>query len=84
MFSKQFDYRIVLEGHLDARWRQRLGGTTLSQELAGPGGVATTVLCGRSIDQAALQGVLFQIFGLGMLLRCVHCVAVDDEGVPVA
>ena len=61
-----------------------LVGPTLSVGPVSPGGRPTTVLRGRSVDQAALQGILFQIFALGMLMKCIHCVAVDDEDAGVA
>ena len=55
--------RIRVRGHLDPAWGDRLAGLRVAHE---DGGVS--LLAGPLADQAALHGVLLQLFALGLPL----------------
>ncbi len=60
-------HRILVRGHLDARWAQHFNGTTVHNaydENQEP----ITVLTARFADQAALMGMLRYVNGLGLYL----------------
>jgi hypothetical protein len=67
-------YEIRVRGHLDARWTDRLGITSLSCEVDG-----TTVLRVIGADQAALHGLLQRIRDLGLPLISVLRVSPDHS-----
>ena len=76
-------YRILVGGRLGAHWSDRLSGMTLTvREAAGT--VPSTELTGRLADQAALMGVLEQLYALGVRLLAVRRLEavthVDDPG----
>ena len=60
-------YRIRVNGHLDDRWTEWLGGLAVRRRDDG-----TTVLVGPVVDQAALHGVLARIRDLGLPLLSVN------------
>lgn len=60
------DYRIRVKEHLELRWATRFEGMHLSHEQDG-----TTTLSGRSMDQAALHGVLRTVRDAGLSLIAV-------------
>ena len=59
-------YDIRLQGHLDARWMDRLGVRQLTHESDG-----TTLLSLVAADQSALHGLLLRIRDLGVPLISV-------------
>ena len=62
-------YQITLEGHLDNRWADWFNGLTLtSQEHNG----SITILTGPVADQAALRGLLSQIWDFNLALIAVE------------
>ncbi|NDJ60881.1 MAG: hypothetical protein GYB67_07130 [Chloroflexi bacterium] len=67
-------YEIQVQGRLDAAWSAWLGGMTLTSasEDAGP---TITTLTGKVADQAALQGLLRRLHGLGLPLLSVRYLA---------
>jgi len=70
-FDKAGTYRIRVQGWLDERWSNRLGGMTIETEQeAGREPMAT--LTGTIIDQAALAGVMDSLFNLGLTLVSVE------------
>lgn len=71
------DYRIVVQGRLDASWAAQLEGLALHAE-AGPPPITT--LSGRLRDQAALHGVLRVLYGLGLPLRAVVLLEASEDG----
>ena len=60
-------YRIRVQGRLDDRWADWLGGLDLHRRSDG-----TTVLVGSIPDQAALHGVIGRIRDLGLPLLSVN------------
>ena len=77
-------YRIRVEGQLGAHWTDRLCGLTLTvREAAGT--TPATELTGRLVDQAALMGVLEQLYALGAKLMAVQRLETDthpDDRIP--
>lgn len=56
-------YRIRVQGWVDDRWADWLGGLTLARE--GESDSAATILTGAVTDQSALVGLLQQLCNLG-------------------
>lgn len=71
------DYRIQVQGNLDASWSDRLSGVAIVTDRQ-PGRVPITTLTGEFIDQAALSGALDTLYDLGMPLLLVECLSVAD------
>ncbi len=65
-------YRILVPGHLSADWSERIGGMTITRHGRSTGR-PTTEMVGRVADQAALLGVLEQLYALGVPLLRVEC-----------
>jgi hypothetical protein len=63
-------YRISVKGHLSEDWSDRLGGMAICY--SHESGAATTALCGRLLDQAALLGVLNALYSLHLPLLSVE------------
>ena len=59
-------YHIRVKGHLDEKWADWFEGFVMA-----PRGNGETLLTGAVVDQAALQGVLVKIHGLGLPLLLV-------------
>jgi len=64
-------YRIRVAGGLDESWQVRLAGMALTA--TGSGSRVETTLVGRVPDQAALAGVLSQLYDLGLPILSVQC-----------
>jgi hypothetical protein len=62
-------YQIRVKGVLDDRWSEWIGSAVLSHE------DDMTVLTCRIADQASLQGVLRQLYSLGLTLISVNPIA---------
>ena len=78
--SRPATYQIKVPGHLDESWANWVGRMTLTVESKGDGS-PVTILTGV-IDQAALHGLLRQLYSLGLPLISVNCIegdSVDDE-----
>ena len=60
---------ILLKGHIDGSWSNWLGEMTIDHT-----GEGNTHLSGQIRDQAALNGLLSQIFNLGF-----HLISVTSE-----
>ena len=71
-------YQITVPGALDESWSDWAGGMTITVESAGEVSPVTT-LTGVVSDQAALQGLLRRLYGLGLPLVSVVCLECDSE-----
>lgn len=65
-------YRICVQGEFDPRWLDWLSGEWTLMATA-PAEPAAIVLVGRTVDQAALMGVLNGLYGFGLYLLLVEC-----------
>ncbi len=68
-------YQIKVPGHLDERWSDWTGETTVTVG-SDDDGLPVTTLTG-TVDQAALQGLLRRLYSLGLPLISVICVEYD-------
>ena len=64
------NYRIRVQGRVDNRWVDRLGGMTVTAE-AYDDQAAVTILEGHLPDQAALSGVLNTLYEMHLPLLSV-------------
>ncbi len=64
------EYEIRVQGQISRRWLGSFTGLQIS--VAGEDGWAITTLEGGIIDQAALQGILQQLYTLGLVLLSVQ------------
>ncbi len=78
LISRSALYRIRVAGRLGPEWAERLGGLTLASRTAQDVGTITE-LCGHLPDQAALMGVLAQLYGTGAPLLSVEWLPASDE-----
>jgi hypothetical protein len=76
-------YRILVKGRLQPQWATRLGDMTLTVQ-EGDGQAVVTDLTGWIGDQAALMGVLGQLYALGVTVLSVERLKadVDPKGTP--
>ena len=65
-------YRIRLQGILDESWSDYLEGLTIASAHTAAR-APVTILTGRLVDQAALIGVLNNVYDLGFSLLSVEC-----------
>lgn len=65
-------YRVTIQGCLDDRWSDDLGGLAISHAVD-TDGHTLTILTGQLVDQAALFGLLNGLYGLGFPLLSVEC-----------
>jgi len=71
-------YQIRVQGRLDPLWVAHLGEMTLG--VHGSGATSITDLTGWVADQAALMGVLQQLYALGVTLLSVDRQEEDAKG----
>lgn len=62
-------YQITLDGHLDDRWADWFEGLTLTSQAHNDN---ITILTGPVADQAALRGLLNQIWDFNLTLIAVE------------
>ena len=71
-------YRIRVQGKLDARLADRLGGMQITEVRKTDQG-PETILIGRIVDQASLSGILNSLYELHMPVLSAKCVDVERE-----
>jgi hypothetical protein len=69
--DERAQYQIRVQGRLEPLWAARLGDLTLAVHDRG-GQTVVTDLTGSISDQAALMGVLEQLYALGLTLLSVQ------------
>ena len=69
-FNRPGNYRIRVQGFLDKKWSERLGGLRITTSKTGDQ-KPVTVLQGRVSDQAELAGVLSTIYQRHLTLLSV-------------
>ena len=69
-------YRIHVQGRLDARLADRLGGMQVT-EVRVSGKEPETILVGRLVDQASLTGILNSLYELHLPVLSAECVDAD-------
>ena len=72
-------YEIKVPGQIGASWSGWAGGMTIMMASEGDD-VPVTTLTG-TLDQAALHGLLRQLYALGLPLISVHCVECDSKDI---
>jgi hypothetical protein len=75
-FDRPATYRIDVQGHIPARWRDRLEGMAITERPAEAEPPVTT-LVGELTDQVALAGVLNTIVELHLSVVSVERLSVD-------
>jgi hypothetical protein len=71
-------YEIRLQGSLDERWSDYMGGASIRVQRQ-PDGSPITVVTGEFQDQAALAGALSFLYDLGLPLLSVACIDVASN-----
>jgi hypothetical protein len=77
-FDKPTTYRIRVTGHIDDRLSVQLGGMIVTRAFTADGR-PITILVGHLSDQAALSGVLNELYELHLPLLTVESLPVDRE-----
>ena len=75
-FDKPGKYRVCVEGFLDERWSDKLGGMRIDTRTHWDNRQVTT-LVGEMVDQAALAGVLNTLYELHLTLLSVEFLKSD-------
>lgn len=75
-------YQIEVQGALDERWSDRLGGLSI-EVLSGTGDLKRVRVEGWVQDQAALAGIFEALMGLRVSLVSVRLLG-DEEPAPAA
>jgi hypothetical protein len=70
--SEPVRYQIRVPGHIDETWSDWVEGMTIKVEGEEEGPPVTTLT--GTFDQAALQGLLRQLYALGLPLISVTCI----------
>lgn len=65
-------YLIEIDGRLDPRWSYRFGAMACETRVDADGR-PMTVLYGPVVDQAALRGILTQLWDLNLTVLAVRC-----------
>ena len=69
ILDRPVQYKIEVQGHLDDSWSDWIEGMTISTEIEEDIRPVTAFTC--TVDQAALQGLLRRLYGLGLPLISV-------------
>jgi len=77
--DEKAQYRILVQGRLEPLSAARLGDLTLTVRES-DGQIAVTEITGSIGDQAALMGVLEQLYSMGLTLLKVERLEQDADG----
>ena len=77
-FDDPATYQIQIQGRLTAAWSERLEGMTIRESAPGSSPAVTT-LSGELPDQAALVGVLNQLYAMRVAVLSVNRVEKDKQ-----
>lgn len=77
-FENPATYRIRVTGHIDDSLSGQLGGMVISRAFTGDGR-PMTILVGHLSDQAALSGVLNELYELHLPLLTVESLPIDAD-----
>ncbi len=69
-FEAPATYRIRVQGHLDDRWSDRLGGMVITRAFS-DNRQPMTILTGLLQDQAALSGIMTALYSLHLSVLSV-------------
>jgi hypothetical protein len=70
-------YRIRIQGQLDAKLSNRIGGMQIT-EVRGTKNGPETILVGRLVDQAALSGILNSLYELHLPVLSAECLTSEE------
>lgn len=76
--DEPISYRILVKGHLEDWWSERLGGLKITSNSQLEDFVLSE-LSGEVIDQAALFGILSTLYDLRLPLISVQCCEICEE-----
>jgi hypothetical protein len=71
-------YRICVLGSFDSGWSDRIGGMQVT-EVRKEAGQVESVLVGRLADQAALAGVMNELYELHLPVLSAECLEAEDD-----
>jgi len=74
-FDQPATYQISVQGRIDPTMSDHLGGMTISP-VTMESGLPVTTLSGVLCDQAALAGVLNQLYELHLMVLLVECMSI--------
>lgn len=77
-FENPATYRIRVTGHIDDSLSGQLGGMVITRAFTGDGR-PMTILVGHLSDQAALSGVLNELYELHLPLLTVESLPIDAD-----
>ena len=75
--DKPAPYRIEIQGVVDPKWADYLGGLDIAVERQRDPPITT--LSGSVLDQAALMGILDSLYNLGFPILAVECQLLTQE-----
>lgn len=71
-------YVLRIQGYLDERWSEYMGGVAIRVQ-SQPNEPPVTVVTGDFQDQAALAGALSLLYDLGLPLLSVECIGFEPN-----
>lgn len=75
--ARSSTYRIIVEGQVSVDWSDYLGGLTIKSSQKKQR--ATTTLSGQLADQAALVGVINNLYNLGFPILSIEQQALNNK-----
>jgi hypothetical protein len=72
-------YRIHIQGKLDTKLSDRIGGMQITEVRGTKKKGPETILVGRLVDQAALTGILNSLYELHLPVLSAECLDSEDD-----